>query len=86
MGRNDGLDTTNQSRTGFSTLAVRAWGRGLQALSPRCPYRVGDAVLGDDPFSGRRVGVVASQRGTSVGVDTPAGLYFYDHRQVRKLG
>ena len=42
----------------LSTLVVTAWNRVLTTLGPKCPYRVGDAVVGDDPFNGRREGIV----------------------------
>ncbi|UUL76506.1 hypothetical protein NG819_01275 [Pseudarthrobacter sp. Fe7] len=62
-----------------------AWGRTMRVFSPRCPYRVGDAVIGDDPFSGRREGVVIWQDRRSVGVKTPNGVFFFDHRMVKPL-
>ena len=60
-------------------------GRAAEALRPRSPYRIGDAVLGDDPFNGRHEGTVVTQEGTTVGVETVRGLFFYDHRQLRRL-
>ena len=57
----------------------------LEAFSPRSPYRVGDTVIGDDPFSGRREGVVVWQDRRSVGVKTAYGIFFFDHRLVRPL-
>lgn len=55
------------------------------------PYKVGDVVLGDDPFNGRRLGVVAVIRGSSLGLRTAADAHpdlvpevlYYDYRQVR---
>ncbi|MFF2346376.1 hypothetical protein [Pseudarthrobacter sp. NPDC058119] len=61
------------------------WGRTVTVFSPRCPYRVGDTVIGDDPFSGRREGVVVWQDRRSVGVKTPYGVFFFDHRLVKPL-
>jgi hypothetical protein len=46
---------------------------------------VGDTVIGDDPFSGRREGVVVWQDRRSVGVKTAYGIFFFDHRLVRPL-
>ncbi|MDQ0729699.1 hypothetical protein [Arthrobacter sp. B1I2] len=63
----------------------RALGRMARAFSPQCPYRVGDTVIGDDPFSGRREGVVVWRDRRSVGVKTTYGVFFYDHRLVRLL-
>ncbi|MHC6229541.1 hypothetical protein ACX5I6_07395 [Arthrobacter sp. MMS24-T111] len=61
------------------------WHRATRAISPRCPYRVGDTVIGDDPFSGRREGVVVWQDRRSVGLKTTHGVFFYDHRVVKPL-
>jgi hypothetical protein len=61
------------------------WRRATGAVSPRCPYRVGDTVIGDDPFSGRREGVVVWQDRRSVGLKTTYGVFFYDHRVVKPL-
>ncbi|MDV8147520.1 hypothetical protein [Arthrobacter sp. B10-11] len=55
------------------------------------PFRIGDVVLGDDPFNGRRLGVVTVIRGTSLGLRTAADAHpdlepavvYYDYRQVR---
>jgi hypothetical protein len=56
------------------------------------PFKIGDVVLGDDPFNGRRLGVVAVIRGTSLGLRTAADAHpdlvpefvYYDYRQVRR--
>jgi hypothetical protein len=68
----------------LSSLVVGTWDRALTALSPKCPYRIGDAVVGDDPFNGRHEGIVMSRRGQSVELGTAAGVFFYDHRHVRR--
>jgi hypothetical protein len=55
------------------------------------PFKIGDVVLGDDPFNGRRLGVVAVIRGSSLGLRTAADAHpelvpefvYYDYRQVR---
>jgi hypothetical protein len=47
------------------------------------PYRLGDVVVGDEPFKGCREGVVVVKNGTFVGLQTADGLVFYDHRQLR---
>jgi len=62
---------------------ARTWNQVQRKFRPRSPYRTGDAVVGDDPFNGRREGVVISQRGTSVGIHTAGGVFFYDHRMVK---
>ncbi|PNI08711.1 hypothetical protein CXX84_08935 [Arthrobacter sp. AFG7.2] len=69
----------------LTRITVQAWNRLLKLPSPRSPYKVGDAVVADDPFKGRREGVVVFRQGTSVGVDTVHGVFFYDHRQLKKL-
>lgn len=53
----------------------------------RVPFRIGQLVVGDDPFNGRREGTVEVIRAPFVGLripGTPAGtLMFFDHRNVR---
>ena len=70
----------------LTKVAVQTWNRVLKSFAPRSPYKIGDAVAADDPFKGRREGVVVFMQGTSVGVDTAHGVFFYDHRQLIKLG
>jgi len=69
----------------LASIAVKAWNRARKVLTPRPPFKVGDAVLGDDPFNGRHEGVVVLQQGDSVGVRTAHGVVFYDHRQLKQL-
>lgn len=55
------------------------------------PFKIGDVVLGDDPFNGRQLGVVGVIRGSSLGLRTAADAHpdlvpefvYYDYRQVR---
>lgn len=58
-----------------------------RATTPRVPFRVGQVLIGDDPFSGRHLGTVAVIETPYVGLRTagsPAGrLVFYDYRQLR---
>ncbi|HJW00077.1 MAG TPA: hypothetical protein VJ617_13390 [Arthrobacter sp.] len=68
----------------LSALIARAWARIRATFGPRCPYRVGDAVVGDDPFNGRHEGIVMSRRGSSVELGTAAGVFYYDHRHLRR--
>jgi hypothetical protein len=70
----------------LTKVAVHAWKRVQKSFAPRSPYKVGDAVAADCPFKGRREGVVVFLQGTSVGVDTAQGVFFYDHRQLTRLG
>lgn len=58
---------------------VRAFWR---VRTPSGPCRFGSVAVGDDPFSGRRQGVVAVKNGRTVGLQTPDRIYFYDYRQV----
>ncbi|AUZ33406.1 hypothetical protein C3B78_02195 [Arthrobacter sp. PGP41] len=69
----------------LSKVLVQAWNRVTRSFAPRSPYKIGDAVVADDPFKGRREGLVVFLQGTSVGVDTVHGVFFYDHRQLKKL-
>ena len=48
------------------------------------PYRLGEVVVGDDPFNGRREGLVAVKNGTFVGLLTVDRIFFYDYRQLRR--
>jgi hypothetical protein len=54
----------------------------------RNPFRPGEFVIGDDPFNGRREGVVRVINGKDVGLETvggPSGHYiYYDYRSVRR--
>lgn len=70
----------------LTKIAVQALTRIRKPFAPRSPYKIGDAVVADDPFKGRREGVVVFLQGTSAGVDTAQGVFFYDHRQLSKLG
>lgn len=69
----------------LAQLAAGTVNRVRSSFAPRSPFRIGDAVVGDDPFKGRREGVVVFLQGTSAGVDTANGVFFYDHRQLRHL-
>ncbi len=61
------------------TLFIRSvWWARTSAV----PFRFGAVAVGDDPFNGRRQGVVAVRNGRSVGLHTPDGIYFYDYRQI----
>ncbi|MGP4030989.1 hypothetical protein [Pseudarthrobacter sp. 1C304] len=58
-----------------------------RARAPRIPFRVGQVLIGDDPFNGRRVGTVAVIEAPYVGLRTadraPGDVIFYDYRQLR---
>jgi hypothetical protein len=68
----------------MSSLAAGIWARVLATIGPKCPYRPGDAVVADDPFNGRHEGIVMSRRGPSVELGTAAGVFYYDHRHLRR--
>jgi len=61
---------------------------GHRLLEARVPFRIGQLVVGDDPFNGRREGTVEVIRPPFVGLrvpGTPAGtLFFFDHRNLRR--
>lgn len=48
------------------------------------PYRLGDVVVGDDPFNGRRQGLVAVKNGNSIGLQTADRIFYYDYRQLTR--
>lgn len=56
----------------------------VRARTTSGPYRLGEVVIGDDPFNGRREGLVAVRNGTSVGLKTGDRIFFYDHRQLKR--
>ncbi|MCU1516983.1 MAG: hypothetical protein JWQ75_1704 [Pseudarthrobacter sp.] len=68
----------------LSTLIATGLARIRTGMGTKSPYRVGDAVVADDPFNGRLEGIVVSRHGYAVGVGTAAGTYVYDHRQLRR--
>ena len=58
-----------------------------RARSPRIPFRVGQVLIGDDPFNGRHLGTVSVIDVPYVGLRTAGSaaghVTFYDYRQVR---
>ncbi|WP_457965284.1 hypothetical protein M1E17_02705 [Arthrobacter sp. D1-29] len=74
-----------QSKAKPAGLVEKAWNRMRAVPSPSCPYKIGESVVGDDPFNGRHEGVVVSLNGTTAGVKTGHGIIFYDHRQLKRL-
>ena len=56
----------------------------VRARTAAVPYKLGEVVIGDDPFNGRREGVVAVKNGTFVGLQAADQIYFYDCRQLRR--
>ncbi|MFE4541794.1 hypothetical protein [Arthrobacter sp. NPDC056727] len=55
-----------------------------RARTAAVPYKVGDVLVGDDPFNGRREGTVVVKNGRSIGIRSSDRVYFYDHRQLRR--
>jgi hypothetical protein len=55
-----------------------------RARTVAVPYKLGVVVIGDDPFNGRREGIVAVKNGTFVGLQTADQIFFYDYRQLRR--
>ncbi|MBT2551272.1 hypothetical protein [Arthrobacter sp. ISL-65] len=55
-----------------------------RARTMAVPYKLGEVVVGDDPFNGRREGLVAVKNGTVVGLQTADKIVFYDYRQLRR--
>ena len=55
-----------------------------RARTVSVPYRLGDVVVGDDPFNGRRQGLVTVKNGNSVGLQTGDRIFYYDYRQLTR--
>ncbi|WP_427173338.1 hypothetical protein [Arthrobacter sp. 92] len=78
-------------RRGGNRLAIMLARTAEQVRAATVPYKVGDVVLGDDPFNGRQVGTITVIRGPVLGLRTACeghpdfvpGIVYYDYRQVR---
>ena len=69
-------------RTGrLSGLLAQAVKRARTAA---VPFKRGDVVVGDDPFSGRHEGTVVAKDGCWIGLRSSGRMYFYDYRQLRR--
>lgn len=55
-----------------------------RARTVSVPYRLGDVVVGDDPFNGRTLGRVAVKNGSSVGLQIADRIVYYDYRQLTR--
>ena len=55
-----------------------------RARAAAVPYKIGDVLVGDDPFNGRHEGTVAVKDGHSIGLRSSDRTYFYDYRQLRR--
>lgn len=56
-----------------------------RALAVHVPYKPGEPVIGDDPYIGRREGFVKVVNGQFIGLENADGIFFYDHRLIRRL-
>ncbi|MDQ0819163.1 hypothetical protein QFZ79_001457 [Arthrobacter sp. V4I6] len=56
----------------------------VRARMVTVPYGIGEVVVGDDHFNGRREGHVVVKNGTFVGLQTADRIFFYDYRQLRR--
>ena len=63
------------------------WGSVSRARAPRIPFRMGQVLIGDDPFNGLHLGTVAVIDAPYVGLRTAGNaagdVTFYDYRQLR---
>ncbi|MET3951465.1 hypothetical protein [Arthrobacter sp. UYEF36] len=62
------------------------WGTVSRARTARIPFRMGQVLIGDDPFNGRHLGTVAVIDAPYVGLRTASAageVTFYDYRQLR---
>lgn len=68
-------------------MASFLWGTVSRARTPRIPFRMGQVLIGDDPFNGRHLGTVAVIDAPYVGLRTAGSaagdVTFYDYRQLR---
>ncbi|MBT2550542.1 hypothetical protein [Arthrobacter sp. ISL-65] len=46
-----------------------------RARAAAVPYKLGEVVAGDDPFNGRREGLVAVKKGTFIGLQTTDNVF-----------
>lgn len=55
-----------------------------RARAAAVPYKIGDVIVGDDPFNGRHEGTVVVKDGHWIGLRSNGRTYFYDYRQLRR--
>lgn len=55
-----------------------------RARTAAVPYKIGDVLVGDDPFNGRHEGTVAVKDGHWIGLRSSGRMYFYDYRHLRR--
>lgn len=82
-----GFPASSQAQRQRNRLATVVSERMSRARAARIPFRVGQVLVGDDPFNGRRLGTVAVIEAPYVGLQmaggTPQDIVFYDYRQLR---
>jgi hypothetical protein len=82
-----GFPASSQAQRQRRRVATLLSERVSRAKASRVPFRVGQVLVGDDPFNGRRLGAVAVIEAPYVGLRTaglaPQGIVFYDYRQLR---
>ena len=82
-----GYTASSQSQRQRNRVATVLSERMSRARASRIPFRVGQVLVGDDPFTGRRLGTVAVIEAPYVGLrtagGTPQDIVFYDYRQLR---
>ena len=72
------------SKTRFRPLSLVVHESLARARTVAVPYKLGEVLIGDDPFNGRREGTVTVKKGTFVGLQTEGQIFFYDYRQLRR--
>lgn len=75
---------TRGSEIRSGRLSALVTGTIARARMVAVPYHLGEVMVGEDPFNGRREGVVAVKNGSSVGLESAGRLFFYDYRQLRR--
>lgn len=82
-----GFTTSPRAQRQRRRVATLLSERVSRARAARIPFRVGQVLVGDDPFNGHRLGTVAVIVAPYVGLrtagGTPAAITFYDYRQLR---
>jgi hypothetical protein len=82
-----GFPASSQAQRQRNRVATLLTERMSRARASRVPFRVGQVLVGDDPFNGRRLGTVAVIEAPYVGIRVAGGapeeIVFYDYRQLR---
>lgn len=82
-----GFPASSQAQRQRNRVATLLSERMSRARASRIPFRVGQVLIGDDPFNGRHLGTVTVVEAPYVGLRTagspPGDVIFYDYRQLR---